>query len=101
MSEFEKFKLKDSSELKAKLAEMGLELPFSSNTAVLGESVDLGRWSLPNRFVVQPMEGIDADPVTSAPSDLTFRRYRRFAEGGAGLIWFEAAVVSKDGKSNP
>ena len=101
MSEFEKFKLKDSSELKAKLSELGLELPFSSNTAVLGDTVDLGGWTLPNRFVVQPMEGIDADPATSAPSDLTFRRYRRFAEGGAGLIWFEAAVVSKDGRSNP
>jgi len=101
MSGFERFNLKKESELKEKLADLGLTLPFSSNTSVLGESVSLGKWTLPNRFVVQPMEGIDADPATYAPSALTFRRYKRFAAGGAGLIWFEAAVVSPEGRSNP
>ncbi len=101
MSEFERFKLKDISDLRARLDDLGLVLPISGNTKILSEQVSIGKWTLPNRFVVQPMEGIDADPETSAPSELTFRRYKRFALGGAGLIWFEAAVISRDGKSNP
>jgi len=39
-------------------------------------------------MAVQPMEGFDADPDGS-PSELTFRRYKRFAQGGSGIIWFE------------
>jgi len=33
------------------------------------------------------MEGCDGE-ADGAPSDLTRRRYRRLAEGGAGLLWF-------------
>ncbi len=101
MSEFERFNLADEEALKAKLKDLGLSLPFSNDTSILGDRVEIGKWTLPNRFVVQPMEGIDADPLTSAPSELTFRRYKRFAAGGAGLIWFEAAVVVPEGRSNP
>src|SRR5262249_42968563 len=32
---------------------------------------------------------------------LTFRRYRRFGGGGAGLIWGEAAAVVEEGRANP
>ena len=32
---------------------------------------------------------------------LTARRYLRYAEGGSGIIWFEAVAVSPDGRSNP
>jgi 2,4-dienoyl-CoA reductase-like NADH-dependent reductase (Old Yellow Enzyme family) len=46
------------------------------------------------------MEGFDAE-VDGAPSDLTFRRYGRYASGGAGTIWFEATAVVADGRSNP
>lgn len=101
MSDFKRFNIDSLDELKNKLDSLGLYLPFSDNTSVLGERQKIGKWILPNRFVVQPMEGIDADPITSAPSELTFRRYKRFARGGAGLIWFEAAVVEPEGRSNP
>jgi 2,4-dienoyl-CoA reductase-like NADH-dependent reductase (Old Yellow Enzyme family) len=46
------------------------------------------------------MEGFDAEP-DGAPGDLTVRRYRRYAAGGAGVIWFEATSVLADGRSNP
>ena len=36
------------------------------------------------------------DPVT-----LTYRRYERFARGGAGLLWFEATAVVEEGRANP
>jgi 2,4-dienoyl-CoA reductase-like NADH-dependent reductase (Old Yellow Enzyme family) len=32
---------------------------------------------------------------------LTSRRYKRFAESGAGLIWFEAVAVQEDAKTSP
>ena len=86
-------------DLKAALDDCGLELPLSDNLSVLGEPVKIGDRTLPNRFVVQPMEGVDGDPVTGAPTDLTFRRYERFAEGGSGLIWAESVAVSADGVS--
>ncbi len=46
------------------------------------------------------MEGADAGP-DGAPSETTRRRYRRYAEGGAGLVWCEAAAVNSEGRSNP
>ena len=55
---------------------------------------------LHNRLVFQPMEGCDGTRE-GAPDGLTERRYLRFAEGGAGLIWFEATAVTPEGRANP
>jgi len=46
------------------------------------------------------MEGCDSS-IDGTPEELTFRRYRRFAAGGAGLIWIEAVAVVNDGRANP
>jgi len=46
------------------------------------------------------MEGCDST-LDGTPDELTFRRYRRFAEGGAGLIWVEACAVVNEGRANP
>jgi NADPH-dependent glutamate synthase beta subunit-like oxidoreductase/2,4-dienoyl-CoA reductase-like NADH-dependent reductase (Old Yellow Enzyme family) len=46
------------------------------------------------------MEGADAT-ADGAPGELTFRRYRRYAQGGFGLIWIEATAVAAQGRSNP
>ena len=46
------------------------------------------------------MEGCDADEG-GAPTDWTTRRYRRFAKGGAGLVWIEAVSVLPEGRANP
>ena len=46
------------------------------------------------------MEGHDSSKDGS-PSDLTRRRYLRYAEGGSGMILFEAVAVSHEGRSNP
>ena len=46
------------------------------------------------------MEGYDSD-ADGSPTDLVYRRYRRFAGSGAGLVWFESAAVDKEGRSNP
>ena len=101
MSEFARFNLKSKEDLIKTLDHLNIDLPLSDNFSLLGEEVPMGNFTLPNRFVAQPMEGIDGNEQTYAPGELTFRRYRRFAEGGSGLIWFEAAVVEPEGRSNP
>jgi 2,4-dienoyl-CoA reductase-like NADH-dependent reductase (Old Yellow Enzyme family) len=45
------------------------------------------------------MEGADANK-DGTPSYLTRRRYKRFASGGAGLIWMEAIAVDDAGRAN-
>jgi 2,4-dienoyl-CoA reductase-like NADH-dependent reductase (Old Yellow Enzyme family) len=100
MSDFRRFDLKTYNDLHGDLAALNLELPISENLEVLGQSMTIGDRVLPNRFVVQPMEGVDGDPATGAPTELTFRRYKRFAEGGSGLIWAEAVSVVPEGCSN-
>jgi 2,4-dienoyl-CoA reductase-like NADH-dependent reductase (Old Yellow Enzyme family) len=96
----EKFHFRSGDDLQAKSQSMGLDIPFSQDIDALFEPVSLGGKILPNRLAVQPMEGADAAPG-GAPGELTSRRYRRFAESGCGLIWFEAAAVRDDGRSNP
>lgn len=56
---------------------------------------------IPNRFVIQPMEGWDATEA-GRPTELTTRRWRNFGRSGAGLIWGgEAVAVREDGRANP
>ncbi len=79
---------------------LGLDLPFDSRIDLLLQPFQLGDRHVPNRLAVQPMEGADGG-VDGAPGELTFRRYRRYAGGGSGLIWFEATSVVPGGRSNP
>ncbi len=95
-----KFDFKDIEDVKEKLTELGQQLPFADDFSILFNSVKLSSTSIPNSFAVQPMEGCDASRE-GVPQELTFRRYRRFAAGGAGLIWMEATAVDFSGKANP
>ena len=79
---------------------LGLEIPFRSDISPLLRSTTVGGRLVSNRLAVQPMEGADAF-TNGSPSELTLRRYRRYAEGGSGLIWFEATAVTPPGRSNP
>jgi 2,4-dienoyl-CoA reductase-like NADH-dependent reductase (Old Yellow Enzyme family) len=75
-------------------------LPISKNTQILFQKAPLANFTLQNRIVFHPMEGCDSLPCGS-PSELTTRRYLSFANGGAGLIWFEAVAVVHEGRANP
>ncbi|MGH9446110.1 MAG: NADH:flavin oxidoreductase, partial [Terriglobia bacterium] len=67
-----------------------LEIPWSN-----------GRFTIGNRFAVQPMEGWDGEPE-GCPSELTRRRWLRFAKSGAKLIWgCEAVAVLPEARANP
>lgn len=80
--------------------ELKTDLPYSGDITVLGESVSVGSKTVPNRLVCQAMEGCDGN-ADGTPGELTYRRYKRLAEGGAGMIWFEATACREDGRANP
>jgi NADPH2 dehydrogenase len=62
--------------------------------------VEVGGFRVGNALAIHPMEGCDATP-DGRPDELTWRRYERFAAGGAKLVWFEATAVREDGRANP
>jgi 2,4-dienoyl-CoA reductase-like NADH-dependent reductase (Old Yellow Enzyme family) len=76
-----------------------LSIPWSDDPSPLLEPVAVGLRTLPNRLAVHPMEGSDAR-TDGGPDEKAFRRYRRFAFGGSGLIWFEATAVVEEARSN-
>jgi len=96
----ERFKYRTKDELVLKARELGLDLPWSDDLTPLFQSFQMPGFSVTNRFVVQPMEGYDSEN-NGSPSDLSKRRYLRYASGGSGMIWFEAVSVMSEGRSNP
>ena len=96
----ERFRYKTKEEILKKAEDLGLNLPFSDDISPLLNPASFDRFSVLNRLVVQPMEGYDSEPDGS-PSDLTKRRYLRYATGMSGIIWYEAVAVSHEGRSNP
>ncbi len=101
MAKHAAFHIDDIDGLRAELERLRLELPIADDLSALAEPLALpGGRQTPNRFAVHPMEGFDSTP-DGAPGDLSFRRYRRYAEGGSGLIWFEATAVLPEARSNP
>jgi len=96
----ERFKYRTREDLLLKAGELGFELPWSDDMTPLFQPFNFPVFSVANRFVVQPMEGYDSGNDGS-PSDLSKRRYLRYASGGSGIIWFEAVSVVREGRSNP
>jgi 2,4-dienoyl-CoA reductase (NADPH2) len=96
----ERFRFKTGEDLVVRGRELGLDIPFSEDLSPLLQPLEKVGLAFQNRFVVHPMEGYDSDSE-GAPSNLTIRRYLRYAEGGSAIIWFEAVAVSPEGRSNP
>jgi len=99
-SRHQRFHIRSAEELLAAAESMGLSIPFADDISVLFEPLNVAGLRAPNRFLVQPMEGFDSR-ADGAPGELTFRRYRRYAEGGFGTIWIEATAVLNEARSNP
>ncbi|MEJ6950716.1 oxidoreductase [Natronospora cellulosivora (SeqCode)] len=94
-----KFNYKTLEEMKLVISELGVDCPIDDEIEVLSEEVIIGDKRIPNRLVVHPMEGADGNP-DGTPGELNWRRYERYAKGGAGLIWFEAIAVNESGRAN-
>jgi len=96
----ERFNFKTLDDVRQKLHELQVSIPLSADLDILSTPVSFGGHTIPNRLAIQPMEGCDSD-AGGTPSELTLRRYERFAESGAGLIWGEAAAIVPEGRANP
>ncbi len=98
--------VKDVQRLKDHFHSLNLNLPCDSE--LLSGAASPLRWPLErggckfgNRIAVQPMEGWDGN-ADGSPSEHTMRRWRRFGNSGASLIWGgEAVAVSREGRANP
>ena len=67
---------------------------------MIKNSIIVGNKKIENRVVLQPMEGCDCN-LDGSPSQLTVEKYKKAARSGAGLVWFEANAVCKEGRTNP
>lgn len=98
--------LKSVDEFLAVIERLNLHIPcdrqvLSGDASPLAQPITVDGLAIGNRFAVQPMEGWDGTP-DGKPSDLTFRRWRRFGSSGAKMIWGgEAVAVQYDGRANP
>lgn len=100
--------LKTSEQFAEHIQSLGISLDFDSEVQTGSNSPLSQPYSLPsfnfplsNRFCVLPMEGWDGT-VDGKPSELTYRRWRRFGQSGAKLIWGgEAVAVLPEGRANP
>jgi NADPH2 dehydrogenase len=88
------------------LQALGLSLPADANIQTGVQSsllspVERGGIKIGNRIAVNPMEGWDGSP-DGTPTHSTVRRWQRFGQSGAKLIWGgEAVAVSHAGRANP
>lgn len=99
--EHRKFDYKTLGDVRKECERIGAELPLEEDLSVLKTPVKIGEKTVANRLMIQPMEGCDSDEATGTPSELTIRRYDRFARSGAGTIGFEAVAVVHEGRANP
>ena len=101
-------KLTSVEAVRARFAELGLEIPIDDAVdpeGALAAPVTIhdgsaGTLSAPNRFAILPMEGWDGTD-DGRPTDLVRRRWSRFGRSGAGLVWAEATAVQPEGRANP
>ncbi|HJX60876.1 MAG TPA: 2,4-dienoyl-CoA reductase, partial [Thermodesulfobacteriota bacterium] len=68
------------------------------NLEILSSPIKIGKKTAPNRIVNQPMECNDGD-ASGSPTELTLRRYRSLAEGGAGIIVIESLTLAYESRA--
>ena len=98
--------LKDVTQFLEHVRSLGLSIPCDTETIqgtaspLLSPLVRNGI-KIGNRIAVHPMEGWDGT-ADGKPGELTIRRWRRFGQSGAKLIWGgEAVAVCHEGRANP
>ena len=97
--------LKTPADFRAYLEQLGVELQVDDEIVTEGspllEPLTWGERTIGNRWAVHPMEGWDGT-ATGGVTDPMIRRWLRFGDSGAKLIWGgEAMAVCEDGRANP
>ena len=108
MSTYSKIaQLREIESFRTYLDQLDIDLPCdqqilsAADGSPLAEPLEVAGFKLGNRWCIHPMEGWDANPDGS-PSELVLRRWQRFGQSGAKLIWGgEAAAVQESGRANP
>ncbi|MEN6385127.1 MAG: NAD(P)-binding protein, partial [Phycisphaerales bacterium] len=95
-----KYQLTDVKGFASLCSQLDCQIDAIEDVSILAEPVRAGNLLIPNSLAVHPMEGADGDSFGN-PGELTYRRYKRFAQGGAGLLWAEAIAVVPEGRANP
>ncbi len=65
---------------------------------ILAVPIEIGKKIASNRIVYQPMECNDGD-AEGKPTELTLKRYRALAEGGAGIINVESLTFTYESRA--
>ncbi len=101
--------LKTVADFRRHIASLGLDLPCEAGIATGADSplaqpisdVVVNGKHVGNRWAIQPMEGWDGT-TTGGVTDDMLRRWQRFGQSGAKLIYGgEAMAVRPDGRANP
>src|SRR3954471_23964246 len=101
--------LKSVADFRKHLASLGIELPCDDAIQRAPESplaqtipnLTINGRRVGNRIAVQPMEGWDGTTTGGASEEMR-RRWQRFGESGAKMIYGgEAMAVRADGRANP
>lgn len=94
------FAYKTLADIRKAVDALGLDIAFEEKPEAVFRKVRIGSRTLGNSLGIHPMEGCDGT-LDGKPDDLTFRRWERFGDGGAKLIWGEATAVVPEGLANP
>jgi len=98
--------LKDVAQFQKHLESQHLAIPCDDEVTIGSDSplrtpIHRVGFEIGNRIAVQPMEGWDGT-TDGNPTESTIRRWRRFGQSGAKLIWGgEAVAVTPEGRANP
>src|SRR5687767_2400269 len=101
--------LKTVDDFRRHVASLQIELPCDDKIVSGSESplaqpvpgITMNGKTIANRWAIQPMEGWDGT-TTGGVTDEVRRRWQRFGESGASLIYGgEAMAVRADGRANP
>ncbi len=96
----------DVAAFRARLDELNIELPLDDElqtapASPLAQTVNVSGFEVGNRWAIHPMEGWDGTD-DGHPTPEMERRWRRFGQSGAKIIWGgEAVSVRRDGRANP
>ena len=95
------FDYKTSDDLLAAARELGVADVVETDTdfSRLLEPIVIGGRRVGNRLAIHPMEGCDGE-LDGRPGELTFRRWKRFGNGGCKLIWGEAVAILDEARAN-
>jgi len=98
--------VKDVAQFAEHLRALRLQIPCDSEILRAADSplfspLLRGEIKIGNRIAINPMEGWDGT-ADGHPTENTLRRWRRFGQSGAKLIWGgEAVAVARAGRANP